>query len=152
MGSLEKTVYYIVVFVAILNIIAYLSDYDWQSVLIFIIAGGLMYLLNPNITIDLLVAIFSATIFKSVYIEGMKTKPKPKTKIDELKDLMNGTNFEGLQQKTNKLVDKQKELLKMASGMGPMMKQANEMMSKLPEGFLEQAMENFKKNNKNNTS
>jgi hypothetical protein len=59
---------------------------------------------------------------------------------------MNGANLEGLQQKTDKLVNRQKDLFHMASKMGPMMKQASEMMKQLPEGFLEKAMENL--NNK----
>jgi len=143
MGSLDKTVYYIVLVIALLNILSYLSDQDWKSVVIFIIAGSLMNLLNPDRTIDLIVAIFSATIFKSVYVEGMKSKPK--SKMDELKELMNGNNLEGLQQKTDKLVKRQQDLLGVA---GPLMKQANDMMSKLPEGFLEAAMKNFNKRKK----
>lgn len=146
MGSLDKPVFYFVLVVALLNLIAYASVRDWTAILVFFLAGNLMYLINPNQSVDLIVAILSATIFRSIYIEGMKSKTD-KDKMPDLKDILNGSNLEGLEQQTKKLVGRQKELFQMADKMAPMMKQAQQMMKQLPEGFLEKAMQNFNKNN-----
>lgn len=146
-GSLDNTaVYYVVLVVAILNLIAYASVQDWKSIFCFIIAGIGMLVFSQNKTIVLFVAILSATICRATYVEGMKTKPKDK--MDELKEIMNGANLEGLTQNADKLVKRQKDLFHMANKMGPMMKQASDMMKQLPEGFLEKAMANFNKQHK----
>lgn len=146
-GSLDNTaVYYVVLIVAILNLIAYASVQDWKSIFCFIIAGIGMLVFSQNKTIILFVAILSATICRATYVEGMKTKPKDK--MDELKEIMNGANLEGLTQNADKLVKRQKDLFHMANKMGPMMKQASDMMKQLPEGFLEKAMANFNKQHK----
>lgn len=146
-GSLDNTaVYYVVIVVAILNLIAYASVQDWKSIFCFIIAGIGMLVFSQNKTIILFVAILSATICRATYVEGMKTKPKDK--MDELKEIMNGANLEGLTQNADKLVKRQKDLFHMANKMGPMMKQASDMMKQLPEGFLEKAMANFNKQHK----
>jgi len=148
-GSLDnKAVYYIVLVVAILNIIAYVSIQDWKSLGCFVLAGLAMFAFKQNKTIILIVAIVVATLCRTVYVEGYETKKKPKDKMQELKEIMNGANLEGLTQNADKLVKRQKDLFHMANKMGPMMKQASEMMKQLPEGFLEKAMENFNKQNK----
>jgi uncharacterized membrane protein (DUF106 family) len=107
-----------------------------------------MLAFNKNKTLILIVAIVVASLCRAVYVEGYETKKKPKNKMEELKEIMNGANLEGLTQNADKLVKRQKDLFHMANKMGPMMKQASEMMKQLPEGFLEKAMENFNKQNK----
>jgi hypothetical protein len=149
-GSLDnKAVYYVVVVVAILNIIAYISVHDWKSVGCFVVAGMGMYAFSQNKTILLIVAILAASICRATYVEGMETKTKisktPKDKMDDLKEIMSGANLEGLTQNADKLVKRQQDLFNMADKMGPMMKQASDMMKQLPEGFLEKAMKNFNK-------
>jgi hypothetical protein len=146
-GSLDNAVvYYVVVVVAILNIIAYISVQDWKSMGCFVVAGMGMYAFSQNKTILLIVAILAAAICRATYVEGMETKPKtPKDKMADLKEIMSGANLEGLTQNADKLVKRQKDLFNMADKMGPMMKQASDMMKQLPEGFLEKAMENFNK-------
>ena len=147
-GSLDNTVvYYVVLIIALLNLIAYASVQDWKSILCFVLAGIGMHVFSQNKTIILFVAILSATVCRATYVEGMKTK-QPKNKMDELKEIMNGANLEGLTQNADKLVKRQKDLFHMANKMGPMMKQASDMMKQLPEGFLEKAMANFNKQHK----
>jgi hypothetical protein len=146
-GSLDnQMMYYTVVIVAMLNLVAYVSVGDWRSIGWFVVAGLCMYVLNANQTIALVVAILGAALNRSVYVEGMTKKPKPPTKMDELKDIMNGANLEGLTQKAGKLMHDQKKLFGLAKEMQPFMTQATDMIKNLPEGFLEKAMENFKKN------
>ena len=143
-GSLEnQMMYYTVVVIAILNLVAYVSVWDLYSVGWFIVAGLCMFVLTQNKTIALVVAILGGVLNRSIYVEGMTKKPK--NKMDELKDIMNGANLEGLTQNADKLVKRQKDLFHMANKMGPLMKQASDMMKQLPEGFLEKAMKNFDK-------
>jgi hypothetical protein len=146
-GSLDNTLYYVVLIVAILNIIAYASVQDWKSIGCFVLAGVAMTVFNKNKTVILIVAILSAAVCRNVYIEGMTKK---KDKLDELKDLMKGANLEGLKLsgKASSLAKKQKDLFHMAKKLEPMMQQASKMMAGLPEGFLEKAMQNF--NNQTN--
>ena len=143
-GSLDnQMMYYTVVIVAVLNLFAYLSIGDWRSIGWFVVSGLCMYVLNPNRTIALVVAILGAALNRSVYVEGMTKKSKSASNLEDLKDIMNGANLEGLTQKAGKLMSQQKELFGMAKDMGPFMSQANEMMKNLPPGFLEKAMNNM---------
>lgn len=143
-GSLDnQMMYYTVVIVAVLNLFAYLSIGDWRSIGWFVVSGLCMYVLNPNRTIALVVAILGAALNRSVYVEGMTKKTKPTDKLTELKDIMNGANLEGLTQKAGKLMKQQKDLFGMAKDMQPFMSQATEMMKNLPPGFLEKAMNNM---------
>jgi hypothetical protein len=143
-GSLDnQMMYYTVVIIAVLNLFAYLSIGDWRSIGWFVVSGLCMYVLNPNRTVALVVAILGAALNRSVYVEGMTKKTKSIDKLTELKDIMNGANLEGLTQKAGKLMSQQKELFGMAKEMGPFMSQANEMMKNLPPGFLEKAMNNM---------
>lgn len=150
-GSLDnQMMYYTVVIVAVLNLFAYLSIGDWRSIGWFVVSGLCVYVLNPNRTIALVVAILGAALNRSVYVEGMTKKSKSASNLEDLKDIMNGANLEGLTQKAGKLMSQQKELFGMAKDMGPFMSQATEMMKNLPPGFLEKAMNNMgsKKENK----
>jgi hypothetical protein len=150
-GSLDnQMMYYTVVIVAVLNLVAYLSIGDWASIGWFVVTGLCMYVLSPNKTIALIVAILGAALNRSIYVEGMTKKSKPKNKMDELKDIMNGANLEGLTKDTDQLVKRQKDLFHMANKMGPLMKQASDMMKQLPEGFLKKAMDNMDNLNNSN--
>lgn len=149
-GSLDnQMMYYTIVIVAVLNLLAYLSVGDWRSIGWFVISGSCVYVLNPNQTIALLVAILGAAVNRSVYVEGMTKKTK-QTNLDDLKDIMNGVNLEGLTQKAGKLMDRQKELFGMAQDMTPFMTQATDMIKSLPPGFLEKAMNGLNKKEKKN--
>ena len=141
----NQMMYYTVVIVAVLNLFAYLSVGDWRSIGWFVVAGMCMYVLNSNQTIALVVAILGAALNRSIYVEGMTKKSKP-NKLDELKDIMNGANLEGLTQKAGKLMHQQTKLFGLAKDMQPFMTQATDMINKLPKGFLENAMEHLKKN------
>jgi hypothetical protein len=147
-GSLDnQMMYYTVVIIAVLNLLAYLSVGDWRSIGWFVVSGLGMYVLNPNQTIALVVAILGAALNRSVYVEGMTKKKTNKStnKLDDLKDIMSGVNLEGLTQKAGKLMDKQRDLINMTKDMGPFMSQATEMMKNLPPGFLEKAMDGLNK-------
>lgn len=152
-GSLDKSpAFYIVCVIAILNIIAYISVRDWQSIAFFGIAGLVTYAFDTNKTLVLIVAIIAATLFRITRSqrEGMAKKKLPVAHenkdlnpIQQLKEAMSGANLEGLHQQTDKLMKNQKQMFHMAKNLQPMMKQATEMMKNLPEGFLEKAMKNF---------
>jgi hypothetical protein len=160
-GSLDNTSMFLVVIV-VLNAIAYASVKDWKALSILIFAGIASYTFE-NKGIVLFVGILAAALSRSIYIEGMKNGKKMKTektekteksekKIPENTDIIDGdattikgASLEGLSQHAEKLAKRQTDLFAMAKELGPMMKQAENMMNKLPQGFLENAMKNFNK-------
>ena len=63
-GSLDnQMMYYTVVIIAVLNLFAYLSIGDWRSIGWFVVSGLCMYVLNPNQTIALVVAVLGAAYY-----------------------------------------------------------------------------------------
>ena len=155
-GSLDNTSMFLVVIV-ILNAIAYASVKDWKALSILLFAGIASYTFE-NKGIVLFVGLLVAALSRSIYIEGMKNgKKKEKEKnekkipenppdiIDGDATTIKGASLEGLSQHAEKLAKRQTDLFAMAKELGPMMKQAENMMNKLPQGFLENAMKNFNK-------
>ena len=155
-GSLDNTSMFLVVIV-VLNAIAYASVKDWKALSILIFAGIASYTFE-NKGIVLFVGILAAALSRSIYIEGMKNgkktekSEKSEKKIPENTDIIDGdattikgASLEGLSQHAEKLAKRQTDLFAMAKELGPMMKQAENMMNKLPQGFLENAMKNFNK-------
>lgn len=157
-GSLDNTSMFLVVIV-ILNAIAYASVKDWKALSILMFAGIAAYTFE-NKGIVLFVGLLVAALSRSIYIEGMKSGKKMKTEkeksekkipenppdiIDGDATTIKGASLEGLSQHAEKLAKRQTDLFAMAKELGPMMKQAENMMNKLPHGFLENAMKNFNK-------
>jgi len=157
-GSLDNTSMFLVVIV-ILNAIAYASVKDWKALSILMFAGIASYTFE-NKGIVLFVGILVAALSRSIYIEGMKNGKKKSEKsgksekkipenptdiIDGDTTTIKGASLEGLSQHAEKLAKRQTDLFAMAKELGPMMKQAENMMNKVPQGFLENAMKNFNK-------
>jgi len=152
-GGLESPVVYkIMVVVCILNIIAYISVRDYKAIFAFFIGGGFVYLFYPNQTIALFVAVLIGAAFRTNY-EGLKVKQKLKKaevkpqgatikSKDKSTDLENYT-IEGLVDASDKLMKNQKNLSDMTKQLGPMLKNATQLLDKLPDGFLNKAMEKF---------
>ena len=146
-GGLDYTV---VMVIAVLNLIAYLSVKDWtaSAILVVGIAASQMIIYKSMI---LFLAVLLAALSRTVYVEGMETKKKEEEEEEEKKDTMQVDKvdkisaLEGLSLKANKLADKQRDLFSMAKDLGPMMERAESMMNKLPPGFLEHAMKNMGK-------
>jgi len=162
-GTLESpVVYMVVVVVSILNIISYASVRDYKALFSFFIGAGFIYILYPNKTIALFVAILIAAAFRTNY-EGLKVKQKLKqpvkpTKPDDKPDKPEGVSIksiddksvdlenntiEGLVGATDKLMQNQQNLSDMTKQLGPMLKNATKLLDKLPDGFLNKAMEKF---------
>jgi hypothetical protein len=151
-GSLDNSTYLIMVIV-VLNIIAYVSVRDWTATVILIVAG-LASTAVENKCLVLFIGMLVAALSRSVYLEGMEVK---KEKEEEKKPMgspepkkgdamtLQGSSLEGLSQQAELLGGRQKELFAMAKNLGPMMKQAESMMNRLPKGFLAEAMKNFNK-------
>jgi hypothetical protein len=159
-GSLDNTSMFLVVIV-ILNAIAYASVKDWKALSILVFAGIATYTFD-NKGIVLFVGLLVAALSRSIYIEGMKNGKKMKNEKSEKSEnrkipenpidiidgdatTIKGASLEGLSQHAEKLAKRQTDLFAMAKELGPMMKQAENMMNKLPQGFLENAMKNFNK-------
>jgi hypothetical protein len=150
-GSLDNSTYVLMVIV-VLNVIAYVSVRDWRATVILIVAG-LASTAVENKGLVLFIGMLVAALSRSV-LEGMEVKKeekeekKPmgspeKKKGDAL--TLQGSSLEGLSQQAELLGGRQKELFAMAKDLGPMMKQAESMMNRLPKGFLAEAMKNFNK-------
>jgi hypothetical protein len=153
-GSLDNSTYAIIGIV-ILNIIAYVSVKDWKATGILILAG-LASTAVENKGLVLFIGMLVAALSRSVYLEGMtadaKTPTPPKSEpvgpVAKKKGdatTLSGSSLEGLSQQAELLGGRQKELFAMAKDLGPMMKQAESMMNRLPKGFLAEAMKNFNK-------
>jgi hypothetical protein len=150
-GGLESpVVYMILVVLSVLNLIAYISVRDYTAIFSFLIGGGFIYLMYPNKSIALFAAILIGAAFRTTYKEGLKVKKKLvkhpmgaqiKSK-DKSVDLENNT-IEGLVGATDKLMKNQQNLTDMTKQLGPMLKNATKLLDKLPDGFLNKAMEKF---------
>jgi parvulin-like peptidyl-prolyl isomerase len=154
----NKMLFYVIVVIAILNVIAYLSVKDWNSLIFFFLAGFVAHAFQLGKTLSLIVAILSANIFRATKImrEGLETKkkqkavPKPNEKKtdfadadDDEDDKQHSTEtLEGLTKSAHKLMDRQQSLQAMTNQLEPMMKQAMQMMNQLPKDFLKKNMKN----------
>jgi len=151
-GSLDNSAMILVV-ITVLNAIAYISVKDWNATGILVLAG-LATMIFENKGLVLFIGMLVAALSRSVYIEGMEVEKKEK---EEKKPMgspekkkgdamtLQGSSLEGLSQQAELLGGRQKQLFAMAKDLGPMMKQAESMMNRLPKGFLAEAMKNFNK-------
>ena len=155
-GSLDNSTMVLVV-ITVLNVIAYVSVRDWKATGVLVLAG-LATMVFENKGLVLFVGMLVAALSRSIYIEGMEVKKeKEKEEKEEKKPMgspekkkgdamtLQGSSLEGLSQQAELLGGRQKELFAMAKDLGPMMKQAESMMNRLPKGFLAEAMKNFNK-------
>ena len=151
-GSLDNSTYVLGV-ILVLNVIAYVSVRDWRATAILVVAG-LAATSVENKGLVLFVGMLVAALSRSIYLEGMEVKQEEK---EEKKPIgspekkkgdamtLQGSSLEGLSQQAELLGGRQKELFAMAKDLAPMMKQAENMMNRLPKGFLAEAMKNFNK-------
>ena len=150
-GSLDNSTMILVV-ITVLNAIAYISVRDWKATGILIIAG-LATTVFGNKGLVLFIGMLVAALSRSVYMQGMEVKKEKEEKkpigLPDMKKgdalTLLGSSLEGLSQQAEILGGRQKELFAMAKDLGPMMKQAESMMNRLPKGFLAEAMKNFNK-------
>lgn len=150
-GSLDNSTMVLVV-ITVLNVIAYVSVRDWKATGVLVLAG-LATMVFENKGLVLFVGMLVAALSRSIYIEGMEVKKekeekKPMGSPEKKKGdamTLQGSSLEGLSQQAEILGGRQKQLFAMAKDLGPMMKQAESMMNRLPKGFLAEAMKNFNK-------
>ena len=150
-GSLDNSTMVLVV-ITVLNAIAYISVKDWNATGILVLAGAATMVIE-NKGLVLFIGMLVAALSRTVYIEGMEVEKKkeekkpmgsPEKKKGDAMTLQ-GSSLEGLSQQAQILGGRQKELFAMAKDLGPMMKQAESMMNRLPKGFLAEALKNFNK-------
>ena len=89
------TVLYIVVFIAVLNVIAFATVNDWKSIIFLALAAGATYALNPDLTLALVVGIVACNMYRALTAvnEGMtdKTKKPAKASAKETEKAMKKT-------------------------------------------------------------
>ena len=142
----RRVIVYILLVVAVVNLVAYAKVQDGQALIFFALAFGVVYSFEKNVMMALIAAIVGTSLFRAVVImrEGMDSKgpdtPAPKSKTDPLKAL--GTS--GVQGMKS-LMKQQEGLMQMAQNLQPLMQQASKLLEGLPDGVLEQAMNKLKK-------
>ena len=72
----NKTIWYVVVVVALLNVVAFFSEKSWSSLGILVLASGVTYAVKPDRTLALVAGIIVANLYKATagVHEGMKGK------------------------------------------------------------------------------
>ena len=143
----NKYVLYLVSFLAILDIVAYLNMQDYISFFVFICVAIIFRLFTKNLNIVILSAIIissitSFSLYKNTYYEGMENKKKnkiniKKSRFENLKNLQNKLGkkgIEGLTTETSHLMNKQSNLVEQISKLEPMMDKASKMLDRLERG------------------
>uniref|UniRef100_A0A6C0BAE0 Uncharacterized protein n=1 Tax=viral metagenome TaxID=1070528 RepID=A0A6C0BAE0_9ZZZZ len=169
-GSLETTniAFYVVLAIAVFNIVAFVTAHDWNSLIFFSLAAFVATIFKVSPLLTLVIAIISANVFRASKFlqEGLENKKKPKskkhTKVTKSTETplphkeasstadnaayapMNANTLEGLTSTANGLMERQDKLHELAGQLGPLMKQASSMLKQLPEGFLQNAFKNKK--------
>jgi hypothetical protein len=87
----DKNVLYIITFLAFLNIIGYLAKQNFQALIFFIVVGFLTTFFSKNMTIVLLTAMISTSLFVRAnstftYREGLENAKKDTTEETESTD------------------------------------------------------------------
>lgn len=165
----SPTIFYIVLIIAVLNVLGYTSTKDWNSLTFFLLASGVTYAVTQHRVLSLVVGVVGASLFRAsgvMHREGLTTrrsKIAPDHSDDEDTDIYASTkepdntrveaeddysinafeNFEGQ-------IKKQRQMLKLSKEMAPIAKSMNQLIKNLPEGFIENALETLK-NKKNRT-
>jgi len=96
-------VFYIVAFIAVFNVIAFMHLGDWSAVGVFVLAGVVTFSVTSQKTIALGAAVVAASLFRTtniLHLEGMETKEKEKeTKEPEKESAkQTATNIEKLKE------------------------------------------------------
>jgi hypothetical protein len=138
----ESTSFYIVLFIAVLNVIAFVTVKDWKSIIFLVLASIAAYVIKPDETFCLVVGIIASNLYRATSTlqgsmqEGMKNKKKKEP------DILSSLHSADL----GSLMQQQKELMKSIANMGPLMQSAKEAMAHIPKDFLRKAMKkvNFK--------
>ena len=155
----SKILLYIVVFIAIFNILNYAMKIDYMYVLVFLIIGYLTSFYSKNMNVVLLISIAATNVLKygskvrlsegldniddntkdaSDIVSSVKDVVKDKDKknvVDNLSKLSKSLNISdigdlsSIQQKADTLVETQSKLMKNMDALEPLLKKA--------EGFLE---------------
>lgn len=150
------TIWYVVVVVALLNVVAFLSEKSWSSIGILLLASGVTYAVKPDRTLALVAGIVVANLYKATagVHEGMaiKNRKKPAKKPDATlkknasKPKENAvpealtSMLGGSEKSLEGLMDRQNQLMANLKNMQPIMAQAQQMMSHLPKGFMDKAL------------
>ena len=141
----SPTVFYIVLIIAVLNVLGYASMKEWDSLTFFLLATGVTYAVTQHRVLALVVGVVGASLFKAsgvMHREGLEVKSKPKMKLKSKSAGAAPTisSFDNLALN----IQDQEQLLKVSKQMGPLVQSMNKMISGLPEGFLEKAVESLK--------
>jgi hypothetical protein len=157
MKKTESSVWYVVLLVAVLTVIAFVSERNWKALAFFALATAATYAIKRDKLWALVTGIITSNVFKAVMgsSEGFEGKeedektmddevkgPKPavekKKKDSTLEDALDGSSLDGLMKRQTELTDNLKKL-------EPLMMQAKDMMKVIPPDMMKKAMSDFMK-------
>jgi hypothetical protein len=145
----NQNFFYIVLLLTLVTLVYYVMIGKLFYIVIFAIVSVVTYQVNKNYTACMLAALVITWFFKLIRgtTEGFQDKKNEDEKDDEkMKDTEENKSdnvlspLEGFAE----AVVKQDQLLDIANGLQPMMKTLSTFMNKLPEGFLEGAVQRMK--------
>jgi hypothetical protein len=168
--SSESSVWYVVLIVAVLNVVAFVSEKNWHALIFFALATGATYAIKPDKVLALVTGVIVSNVFKATVgvHEGYASRGKPEepdasnAKDDNPLSLDNDESTpKPAPSKKKKEVDpldsalegtsldglmkRQTELMTNLKTMQPLILQAKSMMKAIPPGMMKKAMEGFMK-------
>ena len=148
----NKIVLYVVVFLAVANVLGYLSMRDMNAITFFALVAFLAHQFSKNMIVVLLTAMLATNLLMSSRIrESMENKEEKegeeeeeeeekeepyvdkaataKENYAEFEAQIGGEGMKQISKETKELLSQQKELMTAMEGMGPVMEQASNLMT-----------------------
>lgn len=141
----NRFLFYVVLIVTLMTIVSQLINGQLFYIVIFAIVSGVTYQLNKNYTVCMLFALMATWGFVLVRgkTEGFEDTPDDKDKKDESNtDDTDEDDVTGI----NGTINDTKKMITMAEDLQPMMSKLSGFISNMPEGMLDKALNNVKKN------
>ena len=148
----NRMVLYVVVFLAVANVLGYFSMRDMDAITFFALVGFLTHQFSKNMIVVLLTAMLATNLLMSSRVregmEGAKEEEEEeeeekkeggepyvdkaataKENYSEFEAQIGGEGMKQITQETKELLSQQKELMSAMEGMAPVMQQASNLMT-----------------------
>jgi len=174
-----KTVFYIVAFVAVFNVVAFMHLGDWSSIAVFVLAGVVTFSVTSQSTLALGVGVVAASLFRTTNVLHLETLVNPDTKDLDTKlemkpaekkaakpeqkkpaphekestalslDSFTGLSTEGMTEQIGMLQKHQEAMTESMKALQPLMAQASKLLKTVDPAILKGAFKSLGKNGHN---
>lgn len=150
----NRFLFYVVLLVTLMTIVSQLINGQLFYIVIFAIVSGVTYQLNKNYTVCMLFALMATWGFVLVRGKTEGFESDDKDKEDESKSMdvpeksITSDTDDPMGLNIKESFEDTKELFKIAEGLQPMMNKLSGIIDKLPEDFVNKAIEKMKNRNK----